>query len=80
MLLFGQTWVLTGGIEAMGRPEAKEKLQILGAKVAGSVSLNTDCVVAGTAAGSKLKKANELNIKVIDESALVQLFKQNNLL
>ena len=78
--LFGQIWVLTGGMEAMGRPEAKEKLQILGAKVAGSVSLNTDCVVVGTAAGSKLKKANELNIKVIDESTLMQLFRQNNLL
>ena len=80
LLLFGQIWVLTGGMEAMSRPQVKEKLQILGAKVAGNVSLSTDCVVAGAAAGSKLKKANELNIKVIDEITLMQLFKQNNLL
>ena len=80
LLLFGQIWVLTGGMEAMSRPQVKEKLQILGAKVAGNVSLSTDCVVVGAAAGSKLKKANELNIKVIDEITLMQLFKQNNLL
>ena len=63
----------------MGRPEAKEKLQLLGAKVAGSVSAQTNCVVAGAGAGSKLKKANELAIKIIDEDALLQLLKANNL-
>ena len=77
--LLNQTWVLTGGMEVMGRPEAKEKLQLLGAKVAGSVSAQTNCVVAGAGAGSKLKKANELAIKIIDEDALLQLLKANNL-
>lgn len=77
--LLNQTWVLTGGMEVMGRPEAKEKLQLLGAKVAGSVSAQTNCVVAGAGAGSKLKKAKELAIRVIDEDALLQLLKANNL-
>ena len=55
--LAGQTWVLTGNLESMTRSEAKEKLQALGAKVAGSVSAKTDCVAAGANAGSKLPKA-----------------------
>mgnify|MGYP001025476672 CR=1 FL=1 len=65
--LAGQTWVVTGKLEAMGRDEAKEKLIALGAKVAGSVSKKTQCVVAGPGAGSKLTKANDLGIDVIDE-------------
>ncbi|MAY37596.1 MULTISPECIES: NAD-dependent DNA ligase LigA [Spongiibacter] len=69
--LAGQTWVLTGNLESMTRSEAKEKLQALGAKVAGSVSAKTDCVAAGANAGSKLKKAEELGVKVIDEGGLL---------
>jgi DNA ligase (NAD+) len=65
--LAGQTWVLTGTLEIMSRDVAKEKLEALGAKVAGSVSARTHCVVAGPGAGSKLAKAQELNIRVLDE-------------
>ncbi|KXU38854.1 DNA ligase (NAD(+)) LigA [Ventosimonas gracilis] len=71
--LAGQTWVLTGTLETMSRSECKEKLESLGAKVSSSVSKQTDCVVAGSAAGSKLGKARELGIKVIDEAALLAL-------
>ncbi|WP_299788652.1 NAD-dependent DNA ligase LigA [uncultured Shewanella sp.] len=69
--LKGQTWVLTGTLTRLNRNDAKAKLQALGAKVAGSVSKNTDCLVAGEAAGSKLTKAQDLGIKVIDEDALL---------
>lgn len=65
--LAGQTWVLTGTLEQMTRNEAKAELLALGAKVAGSVSKNTDCVVAGPGAGSKLGKAEELQIKILNE-------------
>jgi DNA ligase (NAD+) len=65
--LAGQTWVVTGKLETLGRSDAKAALQALGATVAGSVSARTHCVVAGPGAGSKLKKAEELDIKVIDE-------------
>ncbi|RYV02793.1 DNA ligase [Shewanella sp. OPT22] len=71
--LKGQTWVLTGSLTQLSRSDAKAKLQYLGAKVAGSVSKKTDCVVAGDAAGSKLVKAQELGIKVIDEDALMEV-------
>ena len=77
--LSGQTWVLTGTMEVMGRAEAKEKLQLLGAKVSGSVSAKTDCVVAGPGAGSKLKKAQDLDISILDEPAFLDLLKDNNL-
>lgn len=69
--LAGQTWVLTGSLEVMSRDVAKDKLEALGAKVAGSVSAKTSCVVAGPGAGSKLAKANELGLKVLDEEAFV---------
>ncbi len=69
--LAGQTWVLTGNLEAMTRSEAKEKLQALGAKVAGSVSAKTDCLAAGANAGSKLRKAEELGVKILDEAGLL---------
>lgn len=69
--LAGQTWVLTGTLETMTRDEAKAKLEALGAKVSGSVSKKTHCVVAGAAAGSKLVKAQELGVGVMDEAGLV---------
>ena len=65
--LKGQTWVLTGGMEIMSRAEAKDRLQERGAKVAGSVSAKTSQVVAGPGAGSKLTKAQSLDIPVLDE-------------
>lgn len=74
--LAGTTYVVTGTLETMGRDEAKEQLQRLGAKVAGSVSAKTSCVVAGPGAGSKLVKAQSLGIDVIDEPAFLQLLKQ----
>ncbi|MCH8142227.1 MAG: pyridoxamine 5'-phosphate oxidase family protein, partial [Proteobacteria bacterium] len=75
--LRGQTWVLTGKLEAMSREETKAKLITLGAKVAGSVSAKTDQVVAGPAAGSKLTKAEELGIPVMDEAALLVLLAEH---
>ncbi len=68
-----QTFVLTGTLEKMARSDAKAELLALGAKVAGSVSKNTDCVVAGPGAGSKLDKATELGIRVIDEDEFLSL-------
>ncbi|NNJ16545.1 NAD-dependent DNA ligase LigA [Pseudomonas putida CSV86] len=70
--LAGQTWVLTGTLERMNRDIAKDKLESLGAKVAGSVSGKTHCVVAGPGAGSKLTKANELGVKVMDEDTFIE--------
>ena len=66
--LAGQTWVLTGGLEQLTREQAKARLELLGAKVAGSVSAKTDCVVAGSSAGSKLTRAQELGVAVLDET------------
>ena len=70
--LKGETWVLTGSLSGMTRDDAKAKLESLGAKVAGSVSGKTSCVVAGEAAGSKLTKAENLGVPVMDESAFVE--------
>jgi DNA ligase (NAD+) len=70
--LAGQTWVLTGTLEVLSRDQAKAKLESLGAKVSGSVSAKTHCVVAGPGAGSKLAKASELGIQVLDETGFLQ--------
>jgi len=70
--LKGQTWVLTGTLETMSRAEAKDRLQQFGAKVAGSVSAKTHAVVAGPGAGSKLNKAQALDIQVLTEQSLIE--------
>lgn len=77
--LSGQTWVVTGKLERLGRDDAKAHLQALGAKVAGSVSAKTTCVVAGPGAGSKLGKARELDIDVIDEEAFLALLARHGI-
>lgn len=69
----GKTVVLTGSLSIMSRDDAKARLIELGAKVAGSVSKKTDLVIAGEAAGSKLVKAQELGIEVIDEAEMIRL-------
>ncbi|CNF46845.1 NAD-dependent DNA ligase LigA [Yersinia rohdei] len=69
----GKTVVLTGSLTVLSRDEAKDRLTALGAKVSGSVSKKTDLVIAGEAAGSKLIKAQELGIKVIDEAEMILL-------
>jgi DNA ligase (NAD+) len=71
--LAGKTFVLTGTLPTLGRDEAKELLERAGAKVAGSVSKKTHYVVAGTEAGSKLDKARELGVPVLDEAGLLAL-------
>ncbi|MEJ2043204.1 MAG: NAD-dependent DNA ligase LigA [Reinekea sp.] len=77
--LAGQTWVVTGKISVMSRDEAKDYLLSLGAKVAGSVSAKTAQVVAGPGAGSKLKKAQELDIPVMDEAEFVEWLREKGL-
>jgi len=71
--LAGKTFVLTGTLSRFTRREAAELIEARGGKVAGSVSKNTDFVVAGEAAGSKLDKARRLNIPVLDEAAFLEL-------
>jgi DNA ligase (NAD+) len=72
-LLDGKVFVLTGTLVSLTRPEAKEKIEACGGKLGGSVSRNTDFVVAGESPGSKLTKAQELGVAVIDEAALLEL-------
>ena len=69
----GKTVVLTGSLSILSRDEAKDRLTALGAKVSGSVSKKTDLVIAGEASGSKLAKAQELGIAVIDEAEMIRL-------
>ena len=71
--LLGQTFVLTGTFPVMSRDEAKDRIEAAGGKVSGSVSKKTHFVVAGAEAGSKLEKATELGITVIDEAALLAM-------
>jgi DNA ligase (NAD+) len=71
--LAGQTFVLTGTLPTLSRDQAKDLLEAQGAKVAGSVSKKTRYVVAGAEAGSKLDKARELGVPVLDEDALIKL-------
>ena len=75
--LEGQTAVLTGSLSALSRDQAKEHLEALGAKVAGSVSKKTSFVVAGEAAGSKLDKAQELGVPIWDEAQLLAFLAQH---
>lgn len=79
LLLAGKTWVLTGKLERMGRSDAKNHLLSLGAKVAGSVSAKTDCVVAGPGAGAKLKKAADLNIPTMDENQFIAFLQEQGI-
>lgn len=75
--LAGRTFVLTGTLTHTSRNDAKQALQDLGAKVSGSVSKNTDYVVAGESAGSKLSKAQDLGIAVLSEDDLLNILKEN---
>ena len=76
--LAGQTWVLTGAL-GMPRAKAKNLLESLGAKVSGSVSSRTSVVLAGEAAGSKLRKAESLGIEVVDEDQFRRLMSEHGL-
>ena len=72
------TLVLTGTLPNLSREEAKEKIEAAGGKVSGSVSKKTSYVVAGEEAGSKLDKAQELNVPVLDEAGLIKLLKDRD--
>jgi DNA ligase (NAD+) len=71
----GLTFVITGSLESMGRDEAEDALRALGAKAVGSVSRKTSYLIAGAEAGSKLRKAEELGVPVLDEQALLAMLK-----
>jgi DNA ligase (NAD+) len=71
--LAGKIFVLTGSLSALSRAEAKQRIQAAGGKISATVSKKTDYVVAGEDPGSKLAKAQELKVEVIDETALITL-------
>ena len=71
--LSGKSVIFTGTLEKMTRAEAKKKAEDLGMKVVGSISAKTDFVVAGSEAGSKLKKARELSLKILNEEEWLEL-------
>jgi DNA ligase (NAD+) len=77
--LAGEVWVLTGTLETLARSAAKAFLLSLGAKVAGSVSAKTTKVVAGSGAGSKLEKAQQLGLTVLEEKDLINLLKEHGI-
>jgi len=76
--LAGKTLVLTGTLPTLTRDAAKEKIEAAGGKVAGAVSKKTDYVVAGLEAGSKLAKAQELGVAILDEAGLLALLAADN--
>ncbi len=78
--LSGKVYVVTGSLSQFSRDQVKDKLLALGAKVSGSVSAKTDYLVAGEKAGSKLTKAQSLNIQIIDEAGVIALFHQHGAL
>ncbi|MBU6438348.1 MAG: NAD-dependent DNA ligase LigA, partial [Betaproteobacteria bacterium] len=73
--LSGKTFVLTGTLPTLSREQAKEMIEAAGGKVSGSVSKKTDYVVAGVEAGSKLDKARELGVEVVDETGLTSMLR-----
>ena len=73
--LEGKTFVLTGSLPNLTRSQAKQRIEEAGGRVSSSVSKKTDYVVAGEEAGSKLTKANELGIPVLDEAGLLSLLR-----
>jgi len=75
--LSGKTFVLTGTLPTLAREDAKEMIESRGGKVSGSVSKKTDWVVAGADAGSKLAKATELGIAVLDEAGLLEILERD---
>jgi len=75
--LRGETWVVTGTLSTMTRDQAKSHLERLGAKVAGSVSAKTSCVVAGESAGSKLAKAEKLGVPVLNDPAFIEFLSRH---
>ena len=74
--LAGLTFVITGTLPTLGRDAAKDLIEAAGAKVSGSVSKKTSYVLAGSEAGSKLDRARELGVAVIDEAALRQMLEE----
>ncbi|MCL4114697.1 UNVERIFIED_CONTAM: hypothetical protein GTU68_053576 [Idotea baltica] len=76
--LAGKTYVITGTISQMSRDQAKAQLEALGAKVSGSVSKNTTALIAGEKAGSKLTKAENLGVPVLDENELIKLLENTH--